>query len=98
MDGEYGDQLPGDCQIIEVHIGELNQLFNAMDPAPFRERDLDPNAEAFIVETVKEMHHDERPLALVVYLDREAITADDAAALLKDAVHSTSALARGPRG
>jgi len=24
-------------------------LFNAMDPAPFRERDLDPNAEEYIV-------------------------------------------------
>jgi hypothetical protein len=83
---EYGDQLPRDCQIIEVHVGELNQLFNAMDPAPFRERDLDPNAEAFIVESVKELHHDQRPLALVVYVDREAITADDAA-VVKDAVH-----------
>lgn len=86
MAQEYGDQLPNDCQIIEVHVGELNQLFNAMDPAPFRERDLDPNAEAFIVESVKELHHDERPLALVVYVDREAITADDAA-VVKDAVH-----------
>ena len=86
MAQEYGDQLPSDCQIIEVHVGELNQLFNAMDPAPFRERDLDPNAEAFIVESVKELHHDERPLALVVYVDRAAITADDAA-VVKDAVH-----------
>ena len=86
MAQEYGDQLPRDCQIIEVHVGELNQLFNAMDPAPFRERDLDPNAEAFIVESVKELHHHERPLALVVYVDREAITADDAA-VVKDAVH-----------
>ncbi len=86
MAQEYGDQLPSDCQIIEVHVGELNQLFNAMDPAPFRERDLDPNAEAFIVESVKELHHHERPLALVVYVDREAITADDAA-VVKDAVH-----------
>lgn len=86
MANEFGDQLPPDCQIIEVHVGELNQLFNAMDPAPFRERDLDPNAEAFMVESVKELHHHERPLALVVYVDREAITADDAA-VVKDAVH-----------
>jgi len=83
---EYGDQLPSGCQIIEVHVGELNQLFNAMDPAPFRERDLDPNAEAFIVESVKELHRHERPLALLVYVDREAVTAEDAA-VVKDAVH-----------
>lgn len=86
MANEFGDQLPPDCQVIEVHVGELNQLFNAMDPAPFRERDLDPNAEAFIVESVKELHHHERPLALVVYVDREAVTADDPA-VVKDAVH-----------
>ncbi|MDO8678218.1 MAG: hypothetical protein Q7R30_06595 [Acidobacteriota bacterium] len=79
-----GDPLPPGCQVIEVHVGELNQLFNAMDPAPFRERDLDPNAEAFIVEWARELHHD-RPLALVVHLDRQAGT-EDAAAILKDAV------------
>ena len=85
MAKEYGDQLPGSCQVIEVHVGELKQLFNAMDPAPFRERDLDPRAEGFIVEWAKELHHD-RPLALVVDLDREGGT-PEAAAILKDAVH-----------
>src|SRR5688500_15025444 len=79
-----GDPLPPDSQIIEVHIGELNQLFNAMDPAPFRERDLDPNAEQFIVGWARELHHD-RPLALVVQLDREPATAETAV-VLKDAV------------
>ena len=66
-----GDPLPDNCQKIEVHISQLNQLFNAMDPAPFRERDLDPNAEEFIVGWARELHQD-RPLALVVQLDREA--------------------------
>ena len=79
-----GDPLPPGCQVIEVHVGELNQLFNAMDAAPFRERDLDPNAEAFIVESAQELHHD-RPLALVVHLDQQAGT-EDAAAILKEAV------------
>ena len=79
-----GDPLPTNCQSIEVHIGELNQLFNAMDPAPFRERDLDPNAEEFIVGWARELHHD-RPLALVVHLDRQPAT-PEAAAVLKDAV------------
>jgi len=74
MANEFGDQLPRDCQVIEVHVGELNQLFNAMDPAPFRERDLDPNAEAFIVESAKELRHHERPIGLLVYVDREAVT------------------------
>ncbi len=43
-----GDPIPPNCQVIEVHVRELNQLFNAIDPAPFRERDLDPDAEEFI--------------------------------------------------
>jgi hypothetical protein len=44
-----GDTIPPNCQLIEVRVGELKQLFNAMDPSPFREKDLDPNADAFIV-------------------------------------------------
>jgi hypothetical protein len=86
MANEFGDPLPPGCRVIEVHVGELNQLFNAIDPAPFRERDLDPNAEAFIVESAKEMGQHDRPLALVVYVDREEINAE-AAAVVKDAVH-----------
>ena len=34
---------------IEVHVAEVQQLFNSMDPSPFKERDLDPHAEEFIV-------------------------------------------------
>ena len=38
--------------VIEVRVAELRQLFNAIDPSPFHERDLDPRAEAFIVDAV----------------------------------------------
>ena len=34
---------------LEIRVGELNQLFNMIDPAPFRERDIDPNAETYVV-------------------------------------------------
>jgi hypothetical protein len=80
-----GDPLPPRCEVLKIHIGELNQLFNAMDPAPFRERDLDPNAEQFIVDWARELRGD-GPLALAVHLDRQAGTADEAA-MLRDAVH-----------
>ena len=79
-----GDPLPPHCQSIEVHVGELNQLFNGLDPAPFRERDLDPNAEEFIAGWARELNQD-KPLALVVHLDREPAS-PEAAAILKDAV------------
>jgi hypothetical protein len=43
------------CAMLELYVGGIQQLFNTMDPAPFRERD--PKAEQFIV--VKP-HADER--------------------------------------
>lgn len=46
---EAGDPIPSKCAVIEVHVAELKQLFNAIDPSPFRQRDLDPDAEDFIV-------------------------------------------------
>lgn len=36
-----GDAIPPKCEVIEVRVAELRQLFNAIDPSPFRERDLD---------------------------------------------------------
>lgn len=44
-----GDALPRDGRVIEIRVTELRQLFNAIDPSPFRRRDLDPRAEEFIV-------------------------------------------------
>jgi len=44
-----GDTIPPKCSVIEVHVGELKQLFDAIDPSPFRDRDLDPKAAEFIV-------------------------------------------------
>jgi hypothetical protein len=80
-----GDAIAPDCSQIEVHVTELRQLFNAMDPSPFRERDLDPKAEEFIVGWARESPP-EAPLALLVYLDRPAGPPDEAP-LLREAVH-----------
>jgi len=80
-----GDLLPPKCSVIEVHVGELRQLFDAIDPSPFRDRDLDPKAEEFIVGWAKDLPRD-ASLALVVDLDREAGLADEAA-VLRDAIH-----------
>ena len=49
-----GDPLPTNCELIEIHVSELKQLFNAIDPSPFRERDFDPHAEEFITDWAKE--------------------------------------------
>ena len=79
-----GDPLPPKCAAIEVHVSELKQLFNAIDPSPFRDKDLDPKAEEFIVGWAKDLPRD-APLALVVSLDRQAGLYDEAA-VLRDAI------------
>lgn len=78
-----GDPLPPRCRPIEVRVAEPKQLFNAMDPSPFRERDLDPSAEEFVVGWARELPAD-APLALVVHLDRPGLPEE--AALLRDTV------------
>ena len=49
-----GDEIPPHSEVIEVRVRELRQLFNAIDPSPFNERDLDPSAEEFILEWARE--------------------------------------------
>ena len=80
-----GDAIPPKCEVIEVRVAELRQLFNAIDPSPFRERDLDPRAEEFIVDWSRDLPSD-APLALVVHLGRAAGRPDEAV-ILREAIH-----------
>lgn len=52
---------------IELNLREIGQLFNTMDPSPFHEKDLDHDAEEFIVSWAREFPLDD-PIALVVHL------------------------------
>lgn len=76
--------LPADCQPIEVHVADLQQLFNSLDPTPFRKRDLDPEAEEFIAGWARELDH-AKPIGLIVHVDRDMPTADQITTL-NDAV------------
>jgi hypothetical protein len=81
------DPTSSNCELIEVRVAELKQLFNSMDASPFRERDLDPDAEAFIVGWAREAPRG-TTLALLVDLERAPPPpglADEPAAL-RDAV------------
>jgi hypothetical protein len=80
-----GEPIATGSGVIEVRVAELRQLFNAIDPSPFRERDLDPNAEQFIVDWARDLPRDV-PLALLVHLERCAGRADEAT-LLRQAIH-----------
>ena len=80
------DGIPPNYGVIEVHVDQINRLFNALDPSPFRERDLDPKAEEFIVESGAEFRTDQ-PLALIVHLDQQDCAPDETR-VLREAVHA----------
>lgn len=70
---------------VEVRLDSLRQFFNSMDPSPFYEKDLDPDAEQFIVSWAEEF-----PLAdhvsLVLHVDVPEPVAEEPR--VEQAVHS----------
>ncbi len=70
---------------IQVHLDTLTQLFNSMDPSPFYRKDLDADAEEYIVGWVEEYPLHE-PVSLVLHL--ESNTEGDAQAIATEAVHN----------
>jgi hypothetical protein len=71
---------------IEVFVDKIDQLFNSMDPSPFPEKDLDSDAEEFIVSWAQEFPRRD-PVALVV--DANQLPADgDAHHVVEAAVHN----------
>jgi len=59
--------MSADMDSIEVRVDEAAQLFNTLDPFPFRERDLDKEAEEFIVGWARELPRN-RPFRIVIHL------------------------------
>jgi hypothetical protein len=53
--------------VIELRLATLGQLFNSLDPSPFHERDLDDDAEAYIVGWARELPRDVA-LRIVIHL------------------------------
>jgi hypothetical protein len=78
------DPFPPDCVVIEVHVEELRQIFNSLDPTPFRQRDIDPRAEEFIVGWARDVPVG-KPLGLRIHADREPVV-PDAVATVREAV------------
>jgi len=84
MTGSQALDLPPGCALIEVHVGDLKQIFHSLDPTPFRERDLDPKAEEFIAGWAREIPPD-KPLGLLIHVDKEDATAEQIA-IVREAV------------
>jgi hypothetical protein len=88
MSGESAHSVyrrEGEDTLIEIRLREVRQLFHTLDPAPFREKDLDDGAERYLTEACQEAGL-RRRLRLVVHLPA-AEAASDAARTLPDAVH-----------
>ena len=81
---QSAEGFPPGCALIEVHVTDLKQIFNSLDPTPFRERDLDPRAEEFIAGWAREIPTD-KPLGLLIHVDKEDATTDRMA-IVRDAV------------
>ena len=58
---------------IEVRVRDIGQLFNSLDPSPFHERDLDDDAEAYLVGWAREVDTG-GPFLIVVHLPASELT------------------------
>ena len=75
----------GHPHTISLKLRDMNQLFNSMDPSPFIEKDLDADAEEFIVSWAQEFSPT-APIKLRIYLDQWP--AEDPKELIRTAVHN----------
>lgn len=73
-----------ETRFIELNVREVSQLFNSMDPSPFKERDLDRDADEYIVSWAREYPLD-AAVALRVHLEQWPEI--DPTTLVADAVH-----------
>jgi hypothetical protein len=74
------EQAQADADAIEIRIASIAQLFHSLDPAPFHEKDLDKDAEQFIVSWARELPRD-RPLKVVVHLPEAQLALPEAQAI-----------------
>ncbi len=69
---------------IELKLRDLSQLFNSMDPSPFTEKDLDQDAEEFILSWAQE-YSLKNPISLRIFL--EQWPSEDPSPEVRTAIH-----------
>jgi hypothetical protein len=74
-----------DPHYISLKLHDTSQLFNSMDPSPFIEKDLDDDAEEFIISWAQEFSLG-APIRLRIYLEQWPV--EDPKELVKAAVHN----------
>jgi hypothetical protein len=73
-------QREGDTILIEISLGQIQQLYNSFDPSPFHEKDLDDEADRYIFSAAREIGAD-KPFKLVIYLPESAAASTEARAI-----------------
>jgi hypothetical protein len=76
--------------LIEISLSRVQQLFNSLDPSPFHEKDLDADAESYIVGAAREFHL-ATPLKLLFHLPPAEIPT---AGRIEESIHSYFAYRR----
>jgi hypothetical protein len=61
--------------IIEIRLTRLQQLFNSFDPSPFHDRNLDQDAEDYIVDSADEFPL-QKSLKLIIHVPVEQLPRD----------------------
>jgi len=79
--------------LIELKLASVSQLFNTMDPSPFHERDLDHDAEEFILSWARE-HARDADLRVRVVLRQPA---DELCRPAGEGIHPALLRLSGPR-
>lgn len=62
--------------VIEIELNSLMQLFDSFDPAPFHEKELDPDAEEYIYNAVDEFPL-KKPLEIMIHLPSAEVSAEN---------------------
>lgn len=62
--------------LLELNLSGQRQLFNSLDPAPFRDRDLDPAVVDYIIDWAEEQPR-QAALGLVVSMSQETLSDHD---------------------
>lgn len=71
MQGIYRQE--GAWTLIEIKLHDSAQLFHSLDPSPFRERDLDPDAAEYLINAFRELHGHQQ-VKIVIYLPQLSTT------------------------
>ncbi len=79
-------RVEGGATLIELSLDRVAQLFNSLDPAPFLAKDLDSDAEEWIVGALSELPEDRKP-RLVIHLPASEAESNQAQGL-PDAIHN----------